>query len=137
MNRFKTIPTSFTPNVIVEVSAVVKFDLGKRITDDSHYVPNKEANKILAKQQAGQLLNDLMYDDPKDLKSGSVNVYARQKGRDLAELTQQARDLASEISDLSAKAERDLKAKLAKNQPPIQPPIQPPVQPPVQPSVQK
>lgn len=135
MNRFKTIPTSFTPNVVVEVSAVVKFDLGKRITDDSHYVPNKEANKILAKQQAGQLLNDLMYDNPQDLKNGSVNVYARQKGRDLAELTQQARELVSDISDLSAKAEHDLKAKLAKSQLPVQSPVQSPVQPPVQPPV--
>lgn len=128
MNRFKTIPTTFTPNVIVEVSAVVKFDVGERITDDSHYVPNKEANKILAKQQAGQLLNDLMFDNLADIKSGSINVYARQKGRDLAELTQQARELIGEIGDLSAKAERDLKSKLSKIQPSAQPLAQPSAQ---------
>lgn len=116
MNRFKNIPTSFTPNVIVDVSPIVKFDIGDRITDDSHYVPNKEANKILAKQQAGQLLDDLMYDNPKDIKSGAVNVYARQKGRDLAELTQQARQLTGEIKDLSINAEKAVRAEMSKVQ---------------------
>lgn len=127
MNRFKSIPTSFTPNVIVDVSPVVKFNVGDRITDDSHYVPNKEANKILAKQQAGQLLNDLMFDNPSDLKSGAVNVYARQKGRDLAELTQQARSLVGEVNDLAKKAEREVRAKVANSQPSVQPSVQPPV----------
>lgn len=123
MNRFKNIPTSFTPNVIVDVSPIVKFDIGDRITDDSHYVPNKEANKILAKQQAGQLLDDLMYDNPKDIKSGAVNVYARQKGRDLAELTQQARQLTGEIKDLSINAEKAVRAEMSKVQ--AQAPVQP------------
>lgn len=116
MNRFKNIPTSFTPNVIVDVSPIVKFDIGDRITDDSHYVPNKEANKILAKQQAGQLLDAVMYDNPKDIKSGAVNVYARQKGRDLAELTQQARQLTGEIKDLSVNAEKAIRVEMSKVQ---------------------
>lgn len=100
MNRFSRIPNPFYPNVIKEVKSIPKNPLGDYIVDTSYYVPNKEANKILAKQQAGRLLNDLMYDNPKDIASGSVNVYARQKGRDLAELTAQARQLNKEITEV-------------------------------------
>ena len=93
MKAFEKIPYQFRVNVIIDIPSYPAVKKGERIVDESYYVPNKEANKILAKQQAGQLLNDLMYDSPDDIKSGSVNVYARQRGRDLAELTQQARNL--------------------------------------------
>lgn len=100
MNRFSRIPNPFYPNVIKETKSIPKNPLGDYIVDTTYYVPNKEANKILAKQRAGQLLNDLMYDNPRDIANGSVNVYARQKGRDLAELTAQARQLNREIAQV-------------------------------------
>ena len=93
MKAFEKIPSQFRANVIIDIPSYPSVKEGKRIVDESYYVPNKEANKILAKQQAGQMLNDLMYDSPEDIKNGAVNVYARQRGRDLAELTQQARNL--------------------------------------------
>lgn len=94
MKRFLTIPNRFTDNIMIDY---VHQDLqdDSRIVDDSSYVSNKRANQILAKQFASQLLDKLSYDDPVDIRSGSVNVYARQKGRDLSELTQQLRSLES------------------------------------------
>lgn len=92
MNRFRQIPNLFKPNVIVDYLPETQHD-ESRIVDDSHYVPNRRANQILAKQFAGQMLDGLAYDNPADIKSGAVNVYARQKGRDIAELTQQMRSL--------------------------------------------
>lgn len=92
--RFRSIPSVFRPNV-VESYTLPSVDVDAlRIVDDSSYVPNKQALKILQKKLAEGMLNqNLAYDDPKDLATGSVNVYARQKGRDLAELTQQMRSL--------------------------------------------
>ena len=75
-----------------------------RLTDDSFFVPNKEANKILARQAAGQILDNMLYDDEADIKSGAVNVYARQKGRDIAELTQQNIALVKESNKVIEKA---------------------------------
>ena len=97
MNRFKSIPNPFRSNVIVDYTPSQQHD-DSRIVDDSHYVPNRRANQILAKQFASQMLDKLAYDDPKDIKAGSVNVYARQKGRDIAELTQQMRSLEPEVT---------------------------------------
>ena len=54
------------------------------------------------------MLDKLAYDDPKDIKSGSVNVYARQKGRDIAELTQQMRSLEKEVTKQVDKSLSDL-----------------------------
>lgn len=92
MIRYRSIPSVFKPNVIVDYLPETQHD-ESRIVDDSHYVPNRRANQILAKQFAGQMLDGLAYDNIEDIKSGSVNVYARQKGRDIAELTQQMRSL--------------------------------------------
>ena len=97
MNRFKSIPSPFSSNVIVDYTPTQQHD-ESRIVDDSHYVPNHRANQILAKQFASQMLDKLAYDDPKDIKAGAVNVYARQKGRDIAELTQQMRVLEPEVT---------------------------------------
>ncbi len=97
MNRFKSIPSPFSSNVIVDYTPTQQHD-DSRIVDDSHYVPNHRANQILAKQFASQMLDKLAYDDPKDIKAGAVNVYARQKGRDIAELTQQMRSLEPEVT---------------------------------------
>lgn len=97
MNRFKSIPSPFSANVIIDYIPTQQHD-ESRIVDDSHYVPNHRANQILAKQFAGQMLDKLAYDNPADIKAGAVNVYARQKGRDIAELTQQMRALEPEIT---------------------------------------
>lgn len=97
MNRFKSIPSPFSANVIVDYTPTQQHD-DSRIVDDSHYVPNHRANQILAKQFASQMLDKLAYDNPQDIKAGSVNVYARQKGRDIAELTQQMRSLEVDVT---------------------------------------
>lgn len=118
--RYRSIPNQFTKNVVDDFPVFPVVNEGKRIVDDSYYVPNHEANKILAKQQAMGLLSQVgFFDSAKDIASGSVNVYARQRGRDLAELTQQARqlqaqaekDIASAISDAKkAKAQAQAQA---------------------------
>lgn len=92
MKRYGFIPNVFKPNVVFDYMPETQHD-ESRIVDDSHYVPNRRANQILAKQFASQMLDNLAYDNINDIKSGAVNVYARQKGRDLAELTQQMRSL--------------------------------------------
>lgn len=95
IKRFNEIPSQFVKAELVVFDPIAQRSVGERIVDDSYYVPNKEANKILARQAAAQVLNDLLYDDPADIAAGTVNVYARQRGRDLAELTQQMRTLQS------------------------------------------
>lgn len=95
IKRFNEIPSQFVKAELVVYDPIAQRPVGERIVDDSYYVPNKEANKILSRQAAAQVLNDLLYDDPADIAAGTVNVYARQRGRDLAELTQQMRTLQS------------------------------------------
>lgn len=97
MNRFRHIPNIFKPNVVVDYLPETQHD-ETRIVDDSHYVPNRRANQILAKQFAANMLDQLAYDNPEDIRRGAVNVYARQKGRDIAELTQQMRSLEQEVT---------------------------------------
>lgn len=97
MNRYRHIPNVFKPNVVVDYLPETQHD-ESRIVDDSHYVPNHRANQILAKQFASNMLDQLAYDNPEDIKRGAVNVYARQKGRDIAELTQQMRSLEAEVT---------------------------------------
>ena len=106
MNRFKHIPNLFKPNVVVDYLPETQHD-ETRIVDDSHYVPNRRANQILAKQFASNMLDSLAYDNPDDIKKGAVNVYARQKGRDIAELTQQMRSLEAEVTSEVNKVIRD------------------------------
>ena len=94
-NRFGRIPSPFRPNTMMEYEFVENRD-EVRITDDKFYKPNNEALAILARNNATQILDNLLYDNPEDLKNGAVNVYARQKKRDLAELTQQSRRLQAQ-----------------------------------------
>lgn len=98
MNRYRNIPNIFKPNVVVDYLPETQHD-ETRIVDDTFYVPNNRANQILAKQIASNMLDNLAYDNPDDIRRGSVNVYARQKGRDLAELTQQMRALEKDVYD--------------------------------------
>lgn len=95
--RFQSIPSVFRPNMTESYTLPSVDTESLRIVDDSSYIPNKQALKILQKKLAEGMLNqNLAYDNPKDLASGAVNIYARQKGRDLAELTQQMRTLEKE-----------------------------------------
>lgn len=107
INRFRSIPSALYPNKLVDWESTINNEVGDRIVDDSYYVPNKEAVKIANKQKAESILTSTLFDSPDDIKSGSVNVYARQRGRDLAELTQQQRQL-------QAQAERIVKEEVSK-----------------------
>lgn len=111
--RYRSIPNQFQKNVVDDFPVFPLVEEGKRIVDESYYTPNHEANKILAKQQAMGILSSVgAFDSPQDIASGSVNVYARQKGRDLAELTQQARQLQEQaVKDVN----RALKDKAEKS----------------------
>lgn len=100
LNRFARIPSALYPNQLTFVESTINNDVGDRIVDDSYYVPNKEAVKIANKQHAESILTSILYDSPSDIQSGSVNVYARQRGRDLAELTQQQRQLERQAVDI-------------------------------------
>lgn len=120
MKRFLTIPNRFTENVLIDyVHQDVHDDC--RIVDDSSYVSNKRADQILAKQFASQLLDNLSFDNPADIRAGTVNVYARQKGRDLAELTQQLRSLESKAEKALV---QDIERFKQTNQPEV-PPVAP------------
>lgn len=107
INRFRSIPSALYPNKLVDWESTINNEVGERIVDDSYYVPNKEAVKIANKQKAESILTSTLFDSSEDIKSGSVNVYARQRGRDLAELTQQHRQL-------QAQAEQVISEKLSK-----------------------
>lgn len=98
-NRFAFIPGILTKPVFKEYELPVVRESDVRIVDDSSYVPNKKANEILLKHKALGTLREMAYDSPSDLKSGSVNVYARQKGRDMAEITQMQRRLEKQAID--------------------------------------
>lgn len=99
-NRFAKIPGILTTPVLKEYELPKVSEPDVRIVDDAKYQPNKKALEILAKNKALGTLTDMVYDNPDDIKSGAVNVYARQKGRDMAELTQQMRRLQKEASDM-------------------------------------
>lgn len=116
LNRFTRIPTALYPNKLTVFESTINNEVGERIVDESYYVPNKEAVKIANKQHAESILNSLVYDSPADIKSGSVNVYARQRGRDLAELTQQQRHLEKVAMDSINQQIADKKKQQAKKQ---------------------
>lgn len=98
-NRFLKIPGILTTPILKEYSLPKVSQPDVRIVDDSKYEPNKKALEVLAKNKALGMLADMVYDNPEDIKSGAVNVYARQKGRDMAELTQQMRKLEKQATD--------------------------------------
>lgn len=98
-NRFSKIPGILTTPVLKEYELPKVSQPDVRIVDDSKYQPNKKALEILAKNKALGMLTDMVYDSPEDIKSGAVNVYARQKGRDMAELTQQMRKLEKQATE--------------------------------------
>lgn len=108
--RYSSIPGLLRPNVFKDYDLPDTRDTDIRIVDDSQYVPNKKANEILMKNKALGQLSDMFYDDPNDIKQGAVNVYARRKGRDMAELTQQMRSLEKKASEGIANAVKENRA---------------------------
>lgn len=112
-NRFSKIPGILTAPVHKEYELPKVAEPDVRIVDDSKYQPNKKALEILAKNKALGTLSDMVYDDPDDIKRGAVNVYARQKGRDMAELTQQMRKLEKQATDSISNAVADVKKQQA------------------------
>lgn len=103
-NRFAGIPGILTTPVFKEYELPKVQEPDVRIVNDAEYRPNKKAAEILAKNQALGMLKDMQFDSPEDIASGSVNVYARQKGRDMAELTQQYRKLEKQATDSLSEA---------------------------------
>lgn len=108
--RYSSIPGLLRPNVFKDYDIPETLETDVRIVDDSQYVPNKKANEILAKNKAIGMLTDMVYDDPDDIRNGAVNVYARRKGRDMAELTQQMRSLEKKASEGIANAVKENRA---------------------------
>lgn len=112
-NRFSKIPGILTAPVHKEYELPKVAEPDVRIVDDSKYQPNKKALEILAKNKALGALSDMVYDDPEDIKRGAVNVYARQKGRDMAELTQQMRKLEKQATNSINDAVADMRKQQA------------------------
>lgn len=112
-NRFSKIPGILTTPVHKEYELPKVAEPHVRIVDDSKYQPNKKALEILAKNKALGALSDMVYDDPVDIKEGAVNVYARQKGRDMAELTQQMRRLEQKATESVKEAVADVRKQQA------------------------
>lgn len=97
MLRFSFIPQIGVSNDYASFERSDNIDYETRFVDESFFVSNTTADKILAKQIAGQVLDSIYFDGEENIRAGSVNVYARQKCRDLAELTQQQRALQASV----------------------------------------
>lgn len=105
------IPRVGMPNdyVVIEVT---RPDMSQELVDRTFFTQNKDAEKILARQAAGQILDNLLFDNLDDIKNGAVNVYARQKGRDLAEITQQNIALVKESKKVVDKVKATVMAQV-------------------------
>lgn len=101
LNRYSSF-SRFHNNEIVETEIVCNTDFGDSITDDSYYVPNSEAVKRIRAMQ-GLALSTALYDDVKDLKNpDKIDIFARQKGRDMAEVS-------THINNLQVSLDKNLK----------------------------
>lgn len=98
-NRYASIPGILTKPVFKEYELPKVQDSDIRIVNDAQYQPNKKAEEVLAKNIALGVLKEMQYDSFEDIKKGNVNTFARKKGRDMAELTQQFRDLEKKAVD--------------------------------------
>lgn len=98
MLRYNAIPSKYQPAELVDYAPNRELD-DTRIVDDSDYIPNKAAEQILVKQKAAQMLSALthLFDHPDDIASGAVNLLARHKGIDIAEVSHHAEKLKSLI----------------------------------------
>lgn len=99
MTRFKRIPSVFRFNENSELfDYTPPMDVDDTfIVDISSFVPNKQSLQILARQYAASMLDSLVFDSPDDIASGAVNLLARRKGVDIAELSQHQQYLKTEI----------------------------------------
>lgn len=106
----------FHNNEIVEIEVVSNTDFGESITDDSYYVPNSEAVKRIRAMQ-GLALSTAIYDDVKDLKNpDKLDIYARQKGRDMAEVSTHINNLQISLDKNLKKDMDNYKSKLKAEQ---------------------
>lgn len=121
MKRFKSIPGIFTRTDSISLVDYDHFDVldDTYFVDTSSYVPNREVEKIMAKQAAGQIL-DSLYDSPDDLTAGTVNMLARKKGVDMAEISQHADRLVQMIKEAEGRQQKRLeRAKSSPKAPPV------------------
>lgn len=119
MLRYNHIPSRFRPAQLVEHEPDRDLD-DTRIVDDSNYVPNKAAEQILGKQRASQILSSLsgLFDRPEDIASGAVNLLARCKGIDIAEISQHAERLKASIEKQVRLAQRQQQRQNSRQQSP-------------------
>lgn len=108
IKRLRSIPDRFRPNDSIDV---FDYEINKdyddtEIVDTSGYVPNKQAVQILNRQFAMEMLNSLAYDLPQDIASGAVNLFARRRNVDIAELSQHQAQLKAFIEKNVADARK-------------------------------
>lgn len=99
MKRFSKIPSRFRDNDTMEfINYEQKKDFDDSyIVDTSGYVPNKQAIQVLNRQFAVSMMDKLVYDIPDEIKYDAVNLFARRKNIDIAELSKHQEFLKSEI----------------------------------------
>lgn len=99
MKRFSKIPSRFRSNDsigFIDYEQKKDFD-DSYIVDTSGYVPNKQAVQVLNRQFAVSMMDKLVYDLPDEIKYDAVNLFARRKNIDIAELSKHQEFLKSEI----------------------------------------
>lgn len=99
MKRFSKIPSRFRDNgtmEFIDYEQKKEFD-DSYIVDTSGYVPNKQAVQVLNRQFAVSMMDKLVYDIPDEIKYDAVNLFARRKNIDIAELSKHQEFLKSEI----------------------------------------
>lgn len=99
MKRFSRIPSRFRSNDtmdFIDYEQKKDFD-DSYIVDTSGYVPNKQAVQVLNRQFAVSMMDKLVYDVPDEIKYDAVNLFARRKNIDIAELSKHQEFLKSEI----------------------------------------
>lgn len=125
MKRFGKIPSRFEPNhsiPVIDYRKKIDFD-DTFITDTSGYVPNKQAVQVLNRQFAMSMMEKLAFDMPSEIKADAVNLLARRKGVDIAELSQHQMYLKGEIEKIFDDARKKFARRHAqKKNSPVPPP---------------
>lgn len=102
MVRFGKIPSPFVLNSripLVDYEQKKYYD-NTFIVDTSGYVPNKHAVQVLNRQFAMSMMEKLSYDLPGEIKAEAVNLFARRKNLDIAELSQHQSQLKTTIDSM-------------------------------------
>lgn len=125
MRRFGKIPSLFEPNhsiPVIDYHQKTDFD-DTFITDTSGYVPNKQAVQVLNRQFAMSMMEQLAFDLPSEIKADAVNLFARRKNVDIAELSQHQMHLKGEIERILDDARKKFARRHAqKKDSPVPPP---------------